>query len=438
MADNDRESRSIKIWERVYARLKTEVDEVVFSPWLAPLSFVELRNGVVHLSHSSAFRRDWVVNTYEEYLLEMWREEDKDITEVEIIVQRRSRPKLKHAGQASQPSAPFIKDAPVVEPRQESQGSAAVVAKAAGVKSAAAAKKSVPVDRPVKQLEPVRKQIGKVGVWSRSPYFFGADKATSLAVAAEELGYSALWIPGFDGGHIFERCAMALEASSKLTIATGIVNIWRHEPGEVAQTVRRLRADSGGRFLLGIGGSHKFLIGDDYDKISPLAKMRSYLDALDAAGLPEENRLLAALGPKMLALSGKRATGAHPCFIPPEFTAAAREILGDGPLLMPEVTVILESDASAARAYARKFASLYFKGPNYANMLRRFGFTDNDFMGEGSDRLIDAVVAWGDPEAIAARIQAHLDAGADHVAIQSRGTMPEADVWRELAPRVLG
>ena len=105
---------------------------------------------------------------------------------------------------------------------------------------------------------------------------------------------------------------------------------------------------------------------------------------------------------------------------------------------MPEVTVILENDPAAARAYARKFASLFFKGPNYANMLRRFGFTDNDFAGEGSDRLIDAVVAWGKPEAIADRIQAHLDAGADHVAIQSRGTMPEADVWRELAPRVLG
>ena len=419
MADNDRESRSSEIWERIYARLREEVDEVVFSPWLAPLGLVELRDGVVRLSHPSAFRRDWVMNTYEEYLLELWREEDNNITAVEIVVQPRSRLNPQRADQSNQASTPITERAIVVEHAVES----------------AAATKNAP--HPEKQLEPVRKQIGKVGVWSRSPYFYGPDQATSLAIAAEELGYSALWIPGFDGGHIFERCAMALEASSKLTVATGIVNIWRHEPAEVAETVRTLRADSGDRFLLGLGGSHKFLIGDDYDKISPLAKMKNYLDALDAAGLPEEQRILGALGPKMLTLSSHRSAGAHPCFIPPEFTGAAREILGDGPLLMPAVTVILESDAAAARAYARKFANLYFKGPNYANMLRRFGFTDNDFLGEGSDRLIDAVVAWGNPDAIAARIRAHLDAGADHVAIESRGTTPEADVWRELAPRVL-
>ena len=420
MTASDRESRSMEIWERIHRHLRDEVDEVVFRPWLQPLTFVESRGGVVRLALPSRFRREWVADTYAAHILAMWREEDDDITEVEIVVRPGSRPTPKDSG-AKQQTRRRLRPT-----REWSSG-------ATGDSRDNLAPRSGKPD-----LQPVREQLGKVGVWSRSPYFYEAEKATSLAVAAEELGYGALWIPGFDGGHIFERCELALKASTRLTIATGVANIWRHDPAEVAQTVSKLRADSGGRFLLGIGGSHKFLIGDAYDKISPLAKMRNYLDELDAAGLPAEDRLLGALGPKMLALSAERTAGAHPCFIPLEFTGTAREVLGDGPLLMPEVTVILESDPSVARALARKFASLYFKGPNYANMLRRFGFTNDDFNGEGSDRLIDAVVAWGDPETIAARVRAHLDAGADHVAIQSRGPKPEADVWRELAPRVLG
>lgn len=428
MADSDRDSRSIEIWERVRGCLRADVDEVVYRPWLEPLTFVESRGGVVRLALPSRFRREWVADTYGAHILALWREEDDDITEVEIVVRPRSRPTPKDGGGKDNREPREVKSAPEVDSAQEDH------------RGAAAINSARVTDRGAKHLnlQPVREQLGKVGVWSRSPYFYDAEKATSLAVAAEELGYRALWIPGFDGGHIFERCELALKASTQLTIATGVVNIWRHGPAEVAQTVSKLRAASGGRFLLGIGGSHKFLIGDAYDKISPLAKMRNYLDKLDAAGLPAENRLLGALGPKMLALSAERTAGTHPCFIPPEFTGTAREVLGDGPLLVPEMTVILESNPSVARALARKFASLYFKGPNYANMLRRFGFTDDDFNGEGSDRLIDAVVAWGDPETIAARVRAHLDAGADHVAIQSRGPKPEADVWRELAPRVLG
>ncbi|MYF10062.1 MAG: TIGR03620 family F420-dependent LLM class oxidoreductase [Gammaproteobacteria bacterium] len=428
MADNDRESRSIEIWEGIRERLRADVDEVVYGPWLEPLTFVESRGGVVRLALPSRFRREWVADTYGAHILALWREEDDDITEVEIVVRSGSRPTPKDDGEKDNREPQEVKSAPAVDSAQEDRRGAAAI-------------KSVRVtNRGAKHLnlQPVREQLGKVGVWSRSPYFYEAEKATSLAVAAEELGYRALWIPGFDGGHIFERCELALKASKRLTIATGVVNIWRHDPAEVAQTVSKLRAASGGRFLLGIGGSHKFLIGDAYDKISPLARMRSYLDELDAAGLPAEDRLLGALGPRMLALCAERTAGTHPCFIPPEFTGAAREVLGDGPLLVPEVTVILESDPSVARALARRFAGLYFKGPNYANMLRRFGFIDDDFHGEGSDRLIDAVVAWGDPETIAARVRAHLEAGADHVAIQSRGPKSEADVWRELAPRVLG
>lgn len=393
-----------EIWEEIYARLSREVDtEVVFNPWLSPLRFVEVQDDVVVLSHASGFRRDWVVNTYEEYLLDVWREEMSNISSVQILVQ------------PSESKHSIPERVPIVRHSVEHMSD----------------------DRPAKQLGVLRKQMGKVGVWSRSPYFYGPEQATNLSATAEALGFTALWIPGFDGGHVFERCAMALEASSKLMIATGIASIWRHEPEEVANTVRKLREDSNGRFLVGLGGSHRFLVGEAYDKISPLAKMNNYLNALDAAGLPEEHRLLGALGPKMLALAGQRSAGAHPCFIPPEFTAEARESLGNEPLLMPEVTVILDRDPSAARAYARKFANLFFKGPNYANMLRRFGFTDEDFVGLGSDRLIDAVVAWGTPQDIAARIKAHLDAGADHVAIQSRGPIPEAEVWAELAPYVL-
>ena len=428
MADSDRDSRSIDIWQGIRRRLRADVDEVVYRPWLEPLTFVESCGGVVRLALPSRFRREWVADTYGAHILAMWREEDGDITEVEIVVQPRHRTASKDSGQKEIRKAAKVESTPVMDRAGER------------IRGAVALKTARATNHSGKRLDlqRVREQLGKVGVWSRSPYFYEADKATSLAVAAEKLGYRALWIPGFDGGHIFERCELALKASTRLTIATGVVNIWRHDPAEVAQIVNRLRADSGGRFLLGIGGSHKFLIGDAYDKISPLAKMRNYLDELDAAGLPAEDRLLGALGPKMLALSAERAAGTHPCFIPPEFTGAARDVLGDGPLLVPEVTVILESDPSVARALARKFAGLYFKGPNYANMLRRFGFTDNDFNGEGSDRLIDAVVAWGDPQTIAARVRAHLDAGADHVAIQSRGPKPEAEVWRELAPRILG
>ena len=426
MSSGDQESRSIEIWEGIYQHLRNEVDEVVFRPWLEPLTFVESHDGVARLALPSRFRRDWVANTYEEYILAKWREQDDSITEVEIVVHKQPRPAPGRDGQEARRESVTANNAPVLDSGQAHR------------RGAATAKSKHVTDSGEKQLETVRKQLGKIGVWSRSPYFFEAELATSLAVAAEELGYQALWIPGFDGGHIFERCSMALAATSKLTVATGILNIWRHDPTDVVQNVGKLRANSGGRFLVGLGGSHKYLIGDDYDKISPMAKMRNYLNDLDAEGLPAEDRLLGALGPKMLALSAERTAGAHPCFIPPEFTAAAREILGEGPLLMPEVTVILESDPTEARAYARKFASLYFKGPNYANMLRRFGFNDEDLAGYGSDRLIDAVVAWGDPESIAARVRAHLDAGADHVAIQSRGRKPEADVWRELAPVLLG
>lgn len=286
-------------------------------------------------------------------------------------------------------------------------------------------------------LGKVRKQLGRIGVWSRELYFDDPHEAMNLATVAEELGYGTLWIPGYDGDPVFERCRLALEATASLTVATGVVNIWRHDAPDVARITNTLRADSGGRFLLGIGVSHKQIIGNDYDKISPLTKMRGYLDELDAAGQLAEDRFLGALGPRMLALCAARSFGTHPYFVPPEHTAAARELLGDGPLLMPEHKVILETDPREARAIARKYAKLYLRTPNYVNNLRRLGYGDDDLGGGGSDRLIDAVFAWGDPRTIAARVRAQFDAGADHVAIQSFGPKPTADVWRALAPELL-
>lgn len=278
--------------------------------------------------------------------------------------------------------------------------------------------------------------LGEIGVWSSEPYFGDANRATDLAIAAEELGYGTLWIPGFDGGHVFERCAMALEATSSLNIATGVVNIWRHDAEHVAETVQTLQAEHDHRFLLGIGVSHRRLIGDAYG--SPLAKMNGYLDGLDAAGQPAEGRCLGALGREMSKLSGQRSAGSHPYFVPVEHTAATRELLGDGPLLMPEVTVVLETDPVVARGIGREFAELYLRMPNYTNNLRRLGFTDGDLAEGGSDRLIDAVVAWGDRDAIEARVREHLAAGADHVTVQSWGPKAAVDVWRELAPALLG
>lgn len=428
MVSSDPESRAVEIWTKVSNHLRDEVDNVVYGPWLSGLSFVEVDGNVLCLAHPSGFRRDWIMNTYEEYIIGLWSREDANVTALTIVVQPKSRPRNEEAAEASKPAAVKVKPRPIVISARDSLPPAP-----------ANTSKSV-MDPAVKaaELAAIRKKLGKVGVWSRSPYFYDAQQASDLALAAEQLGYGSLWIPGFDGGHIFDRCRMALEATTELTVATGVVNIWRHEPKDVAETIAKLRADNGDRFLMGIGSSHRFLVGpEEYDKITPMKKMRNYLDDLDDAGLPETHRMLGALGPKMLAMAAERTAGAHPTFIPPEFTAAARETVGEDALLIPEITVILDSNPKTARAYARRFASLYFKGPNYANMLRRFGFTDDDFVGEGSDHLIDSVVAWGTPEAIAARVHAHLDAGADHVAVQYRGYQPEVDAWRELAPLLL-
>jgi probable F420-dependent oxidoreductase len=279
-----------------------------------------------------------------------------------------------------------------------------------------------------------------IGIWSGHLRAGGHPSlAAEAAAELEELGYTALWLPAFTDGPLVEPISTVLSATTRMVAATGILNVWMREAARTAADFGRIKTAHPDRFLLGLGISHAVLVDREqpgrYGR--PLVTMREYLDALDAASppVPRGGRVLAALGPRMLELARERALGAHPYFVPPEHTALAREILGDG-LLAPEQAVLLETDAVRAREIARSHMSLYLQLPNYTNNLLRLGFSDEDLAGAGSDRLVDAIVAWGDAEAIRARVQAHRDAGADHVCIQvlqaDAGTLPRAQ-WRELA-----
>jgi probable F420-dependent oxidoreductase len=243
--------------------------------------------------------------------------------------------------------------------------------------------------------------------------------------------------------------ALFLDATERLVVATGIATIYGRDATSMACGQKTLAEAFPDRFLLGLGVSHLPAIegmrGHTYGP--PLATMRTYLDAMDAvpylavAPDPEPPRVLAALGPKMLALAAERASGAHPYFVPVEHTAIAREVLGSGPILAPEQKVVLETDPAAARAVARAAMSIYLGLPNYTNNLLRLGFTQDDLADGGSDRLVDAIVVWGDEATVEARVQAHHDAGADHVCIQVlplAGQAGPMDGWRRLAPALLG
>ena len=278
-----------------------------------------------------------------------------------------------------------------------------------------------------------------VSVWQ--PFFLQTqDSGAALAAAAEleELGYSRLWFSAGFGEHVPARFRELLDGTGRLGIATGIVSIWPTSPADVAAFTESAEQAHPGRFLLGLGASHAVLVdgtGEKYRK--PYSKMVEYLDALDAAGLAPERRVLAALGPRMLELSGDRAAGAHPYFTTAEHTAEARTVLGPGRLLAPEVAVVLEADAGPARATARQYTAGYLALPNYTNNLRRFGWTEEDLAGGGSDRLVDALIPWGTPEQVAAGLEQHYRAGADEVAIQvlngGDGDAFPADAFRALA-----
>jgi probable F420-dependent oxidoreductase len=258
--------------------------------------------------------------------------------------------------------------------------------------------------------------LGRYGVW------LGSRSITpGLAKQIESLGYGAAWIGGSPDADL-KWVEPALAQTSSLQLATGIINIWSSPAAEVAESYHRIENDYPGRFLLGIGIGHPEHT-QEYRK--PYDALVDYLDTLDGASVPTSRRVLAALGPKVLALSAERSAGAHPYLTTPEHTAQARELVGNSVFLAPEHKVVLTTDADEARKIGRQTVEFYLGLSNYVNNWRRLGFTDDDVRKPGSDKLIDAVVAYGTPEAIAARLNEHLEAGADHVAIQVLGGWPE-------------
>jgi probable F420-dependent oxidoreductase len=277
-----------------------------------------------------------------------------------------------------------------------------------------------------------------VGIWSNQLRYGDSAKSAEAAAELEELGFTALWIPDV-GGPVLDSVDSLLSATKQVVIATGILNLWMHEPSDVADRYASLTKSHGERFLLGIGVSHAPLIDTREPGLyrRPLAAMRSFIDGLDAADIPvpAENRVLAALGPKMLELSATRARGAHPYLVTPDHTAQARELLGTGPLLLPEQAVLLADNRDDARAVGTDFLRTYTSLPNYANNLLRSGFTQDD-LDTVSDRLFDAIIAWGDEDAIVRRVDEHKQAGADHVCVQALTAEPlgfPLDQWRRLA-----
>jgi probable F420-dependent oxidoreductase len=265
-------------------------------------------------------------------------------------------------------------------------------------------------------------QTGEIGIWS--PQLNAGDPPAVAAAAAEveALGFGTIWIPGRDPGDLEERLHLLLGSTEHITVATGIVSIWTHPAPATAALYARLTTDYPGRFLLGVGVSHAPLVeraGSAYRK--PLSAMVDYLDALDAADppVPEDERVIAALAPRMLALARDRSLGSHPYLTTPAHTRVARDAMGPDALLAPEQTVVLEADPGRARAIARDWLAGYLQLPNYVNnLLRTGGFEQTDVENGGSDRLVDGLIAWGDVEAVCARIDAHRAAGADHVAVQ--------------------
>jgi len=296
--------------------------------------------------------------------------------------------------------------------------------------------------------EQVGTALGPIGIWTFTFENCPAAKAQETAAELEQLGYGAIWFGEAFGREALSNAGLLLAATKKIVIATGIANIYARDAVAMAAGQKTLSEAYPGRFVLGLGVSHVPLVeqlrGHRYEK--PVATMRAYLDAMDQAPYRSPApavkpvRMLAALGPKMLELAAQRTDGAHPYNTNPEHTAQARAILGRGPKLCPEQAVVLETDAATARAIGREFLALYLTLPNYTNNFLRLGFSEADFQNGGSDRLIDAIIAWGDLEQIRNRVRAHHAAGADHVCIQVLTKDPKAlplKEWRELSAALL-
>ena len=286
--------------------------------------------------------------------------------------------------------------------------------------------------------------VGKIGVWTNIRQW-PDDRSVVGEVASdlEHLGFSTVWIGGSTGQ--FPVADAILAATTEPGVATGVVQIWANPAAPVAASHHQLSVAYPGRFLLGLGVGHAPAVeatGQKYER--PLAKLMAYLDELDTAEhpVPQAERVLAALRPKAVALAATRAAGAHPYNVTPQHTAKARAELGPGPLLIPEHKVFFGRDATEARQVGRQALAIYLGLPNYVDNLRLFGFTDADFSDGGSDRLIDALVAWGSPDTVAARVREHLDAGATEVAVQVLTAqhlpgLPRTE-WRQAAEALLG
>ena len=288
-------------------------------------------------------------------------------------------------------------------------------------------------------------EIGRLGVWTWLDSL-SAPEAADFACRLEDWGYSALWIPEAVGREPFSFLGYLAAHTERLVLATGIANIYARDPMTTRAVQETLAETSDGRFVLGLGVSHAHLVTGvrKHEYRKPLTAMREYLEAVEAAlymGMePVEKApvVIAALRPRMLALAAEKTRGAHPYFVPPEHTARAREILGSGPWLCPEQMVLRETDATRAREIARENMKVYVGLPNYQNNLKWLGYSDEDFANGGSDRLVDAIVVWGDEKTIAERIRAHHDAGADHVCIQplrpDGQPGPDLELLEALAP----
>ena len=290
--------------------------------------------------------------------------------------------------------------------------------------------------------------LGRIGVWTNTLDAQPAVKAQEAAEELERLGYAAIWFPESVRREALSNAGLLLAATGRITVATGIANIYARDPMTMAAGQKTLAEAYPGRFLLGLGVSHQPNVeqvrGHVYGK--PVATMRAYLEAMARAPYqsiePAEKpqTVLAALGPNMLKLAAEQTSGAHPYFVPVEHTRRAREVLGPKAVLAPEQAVVLETNTDKARAIARAHTQHYLRLANYVNNLARLGYTEDDVSGAGSDRLVDDIVAWGDLDTVISRINAHFEAGADHVCVQVIAEDQRAlpmDAWRALAERLL-
>ena len=295
-------------------------------------------------------------------------------------------------------------------------------------------------------MENLRDTLGTVGVWSMELRGASRPEVREAAAELDELGFPALWFPGLDGNGVLDDVDSLLTSAPRATVALGVMAMWGQDPATVGARLAALDATHGPRALIGLGVSNAHSAashGQDFG--SPTGSMAGYLDQLDAAAspVPAPRRFLGALGPKMADLAVARTAGWHPFMVTPEYSAVHRERVGPAPLIAPHQAVVLDRDPERARAAARAGLGMFIGFPAYRANLARLGFTDEDLVPGGSDRLIDAVTAWGDVDDVARRIQEHLDAGADHVALHVLNSDPE-DVsgkrpalprrqWRELA-----